>query len=89
MTNKELFELRCAERDNFVKKMIRLEVLEERDGFVLQKSAQNLADKVIFKLLWDGECISMIEDEKEARKMFEDFAPAPKRKPGRPKKNVA
>lgn len=89
MSNKEIFEMRCVERDTFIKNMIRMEVLEERDGFILQKSAPNLSGKVVFKLLWDGECISMLDDEKEARKMFEDFAPAPKRKAGRPKKNAA
>ena len=88
MSNKEIFEMRCAERDTFEKKMIHLEVLEEREGFTLQRSTQNLAGNVVFKLLWDGECISLLDNEAEARKMFEDFAPPAPKKRGRPAKTA-
>ena len=66
-----------------------VEILEERDGFVLQRTNNSHTGKTTFKLIWDGECISMMDSEKEARAMFEDFAPKPKRKAGRPKKNAA
>ena len=61
-------------------KPIVLEVLEERGGFVLQKSSSETTGKVKFKILWDGECISILDNEKEARSMFNDFAPVEKKR---------
>lgn len=74
---------------SYIGKPAVIEVLEERDGFVLQRTNNSYTGKATFKLFWDGECISMMHNEKEARAMFEDFAPKPKRKAGRPKKNAA
>jgi len=73
----------------YVGKPAVIEVIAERDGFVLKRTDNSHTGKATFRLYWDGECISMLDNEKEALLMFEDFAPAPKRKAGRPKKNAA
>lgn len=86
MSNKDIFKMRCEERDDFEKKMFKPEIVVERDGFTLQRSTQNSTGKEVFKLLWDGVCISLLDDEAEARKMFEDFAPPAPKKRGRPAK---
>ena len=60
--------------------------IETRGEFILYK-VQNAAGEIIkFLLKWDGECISTVYDEKEARSLLDDFAPIPK-KCGRPLKN--
>ena len=66
-----------------------IDVLEIRDGFELRKASDSTGSVAKFRIFWDGECISTVYNEKEARTLFNDFAPAPKRKAGRPKKNVA
>ena len=65
-----------------------IDVLEVRDGFELRKASDGTG-AAKFRIFWDGECISTVYNEKEARTLFNDFAPAPKRKAGRPKKNAA
>jgi hypothetical protein len=50
-----------------------IEILAEKNGFVLQKAPNSATGRVVFKILWDGECISLLSDEKEARTMFADF----------------
>jgi len=86
---KNAFEAKCAELDTFIKRMIPIDVIEERDGFALVRSVNNTTGKPRFKILWDGECISLIDDEREARAMFLDFAPKPAGKRGRKAKAVA
>lgn len=66
-----------------------IDVLETRDGFELRKASDSTGSAAKFRIFWDGECISTVYNEKEARALFNDFAPAPKRKAGRPKKNAA
>ena len=66
-----------------------VDVLEARDGFELRKASDSTGSATKFRIFWDGECISTVYNEKEARALFNDFAPAPKRKAGRPKKNAA
>lgn len=88
MSDKELFEMRCAERDTFTKNLypVTIDVIIERDGFTLQRATDNKTGKSNFKLFWDGECLSTMYNEKEAVSLFNDFAPAPRKKAGRPKK---
>ena len=60
--------------------------LEARGEFILY-SMENTAGEIIkYILKWDGECISTLYDEKEARSLLDDFAPIQKRR-GRPPKN--
>ena len=66
-----------------------IDVLETRDGFELHKASDSTGTAAKFRIFWDGECISTVYNEREARALFNDFAPAPKRKAGRPKKNAA
>ena len=66
-----------------------IDVLEARDGFELRKASDSTGSAAKFRIFWDGECISTIYNEKEARALFNDFAPAIKCKAGRPKKNAA
>ena len=66
-----------------------IDVLEARDGFELCKASDSTGSAAKFRIFWDGECISTVYNEKEARALFNDFTPAPKRKAGRPKKNAA
>ena len=66
-----------------------IDVLETRDGFELRKASDSTGSAVKFRIFWDGECVSTVYNEKEARALFNDFAPSPKRKAGRPKKNAA
>ena len=66
-----------------------IDVLETRDGFELRKASDSTGSAARFRIFWDGECISTVYNEKEARALFNDFAPATKRKAGRPKKNAA
>ena len=66
-----------------------IDVLEVRDGFELRKASDSTGAAAKFRIFWDGECISTVYNEKEARALFNDFAHAPKRKAGRPKKNAA
>lgn len=66
-----------------------IEVLESRDGFELRKSMNANTGKPVFKILWDGECISLLNNEAEARAMFLDFAPLPAKKRGRKAKAAA
>lgn len=73
----------------YVGKPAVIEVLESRDGFELRKYPNSHTGKTTFKILWDGECISMLTNEREARAMFLDFAPMPTKKRGRKAKAVA
>jgi hypothetical protein len=66
-----------------------IEVLESRDGFELRKYPNSSTGRASFKILWDGQCISLLDDEKEARNMFLDFAPMPPKKRGRKAKAAA
>lgn len=66
-----------------------IDVLEARDGFELRKASDSTGSAAKFRIFWDGECISTVYNEKEARALFNDFATAIKRKAGRPKKNAA
>lgn len=66
-----------------------IDVLETRDGFELRKTSDSTGSAARFRILWDGECISTVYNEKEARALFKDFTLVPKRKAGRPKKNAA
>lgn len=62
-----------------------IDVIEVRGGFELQRHTNQNSSKIKYKLFWDGECISTIENEKEARSLLNDFCPAPAKR-GRPKK---
>lgn len=60
--------------------------IETRGEFILYK-VQNTAGEIVkFILKWDGECVSTLYDEKEARSLLDDFAPIQKRR-GRPPKD--
>ena len=78
--NKEIFEQKCAERDTFIKNMhpMTIDVIEERGGFSLQRSEDHKSGAIKFRLYWDGECISTLTTEKEARALLNDFCPAPR-----------
>lgn len=60
--------------------------LEKRGDFLLYKVTDSTGSATKFRLFWDGECISTVSTEKEARSLLNDFCPLPKKKPGRPKK---
>lgn len=60
-----------------------IDVLEVRDGFELRKASNMNNGEVKFRLFWDGECISTLTNEREARHLLNDFAPAPAKKRGR------
>lgn len=65
-----------------------IDVLEVRDGFELHRASDSTGTTPKFRIFWDGECISTVRDEKEARALLDDFCPVQKKR-GRPKKNVA
>lgn len=87
MENKEIFEMRCNERDTFTKSLypVVINVIEERDGFVLQRSTDNHTHSVKYRLFWDGECVSTLPNEREALALLNDFAPVPKKRGRKPK----
>lgn len=62
--------------------------LEARGEFILYSMKNTAGEIVKFILKWDGECVSTLYDEKEARSLLDDFAPIQKRR-GRPPKNKA
>lgn len=66
-----------------------IDVLAAQGGFELRRHTNSNSGKVQYKLLWDGECVSTCYDEKEARELFSDFCPTPKKPRGRPKKQAA
>lgn len=85
--DKEIFEMRCNERDTFTKSLypVIVDVIEERGGFVLQRSTDNHTNSVKYRLFWDGECVSTLTNEREARSLLDDFAPVPKKRGRKPK----
>ena len=82
MSNKEIFENKFAALDTFTTRLypMVIDVIEERDGFVLQRATDNKTGNVKFKLFWDGECISTLTNEKEAVSLLNDFCPVQKKR---------
>lgn len=82
MSNKEIFESKFAAMDTFTARLypMVIDVIEEREGFVLQRSTDNKTGNIKFRLFWDGECISTLADEKEARSLLNDFCPIQKKR---------
>ena len=80
----------CADHSagTYVSKPFELKeaTLEARGEFILCSMENTAGDIVKYILKWDGECISTLYDEKEARSLLDDFAPIQKRR-GRPPKN--
>lgn len=62
-----------------------IDVLEVRDGFELRKALNLNSGEAKFRLFWDGECISTLNNEREAFALLDDFAPIPKKRGRKPK----
>ena len=84
-TYKAAFDAACARLDTFTPRMVPvvIDVIMAENGFELQRSTNNHSGRVTFKILWDGECISYFDNEKEAYAMFKDFVPDTPKKRGR------
>ena len=57
-----------------------IDVLEVRGGFELRKASNMNNGEVKYRLLWDGECVSTLTNEREAFALLDDFAPIPKKR---------
>lgn len=72
----------------YVGKPAEMIVIAASGDFILKQVGVNLSGDTIFKLFWDGVCISTIYNQVEALALFADFCPTAPKKRGRPRKTA-